>query len=406
MSFKNVISFFAGGPSNAPAWPAAEQIGNILTTNFSSLTGWTDTSTNATFTPSGGGLLMSGGNESTWVDDIITYNYAFGFEEYEFIMEFVMTTAGSIALGMESVQKISTGGGNGLNRSFYGHCSVSGGNYYAGVVTFQEGKYSVAYVGNQSAGSAISNGDSMRITFTRSDYNNYVCFIQNITKGTTQTATYRQSYPTILVPNVIGRPGLHAMAGAQTVTSYVVNSTSYKNVRAAFLGDSITQAYYVNGVTQGSLRYAARTFSGSSKRYEVNAGGNHGCAEILSAIESCKLLNPEFAIMMIGGNDVYAGTSTSVYYPQYTSIRNEMAANGSTVVHLLATPRDATNMTTFNAWISSTFASDIVIDTFTPLKDGGTGLATAYDLDGTHPNQAGMQLIADTILSTFPVSLI
>lgn len=402
MSFKNVVNFFTAGVPSRAGWPAPERIGEYLNTNFSSLTGWTDSSTNATFTPGVGGLAVSGGIGTTWVDDLLTYDLPIGFEEFEFIVEFTMTTRGSIAFGMDSVQKVSTGGGNGLNRSFIGACAYSTGNYYAQVVSFAEGKYSVATAYAQSAGSAISDGDSMRVTFSRTDYNLYTCFIENLTKATTQTAQYRQSYPTLLVPNVIAHPSVHAIGGAQTVTSYVVNSNSYKNIRALFVGDSITQAYYVNGVTQGSLRYPARTFDGSTKRYEVCAGGNHFCDDILEAIESYKLMNPEYFFMMIGGNNVLDGTSTAVYYPQYQSIRDQMVAHGSIVVHLLATPRDATDMTTFNSWISSTFSGDIVVDTNTPLRDGGTGLAAPFDLDGTHPNQAGMQELADTNNAAIP----
>lgn len=403
MSFKNVINFFTAGAPGRAGWPAPEQIGTYISTGFTSLTGWTDLSTNATFTPGVGGLSVSGGIGTTWVDDLLTYNLPIGFEEFEFVVAFTMTTRGSIAFGMDSVQKVSTGGGNGLNRSFIGACAYSANNYYAQVVSFAEGKYSVATAYAQSAGSAISDGDSMRVTFSRTDYNLYTCFVENLTKATTQTAQYRQSYPTLLVPNVIGHPSVHALGGAQTVTSYVVNSNSYKNIRALFAGDSITQAYYVNGVTQGSLRYAARTFNGSSRRYEVCAGGNHFIADILEAIESYKLMNPEYFVMMIGGNDILDGTPSGTYQPQYTSIRDQMVAHGSQVIHLLATPRDATNMTTYNSWISSTFTNDRVIDTYTPLKGSGTDLGAAYDSgDGTHPNQAGQQKLGDTINTDFP----
>lgn len=407
MSFKNVISFFAsqvGGSQTSE--PTPEPIGIFINDLLTNINDWTDSSPNATFTPGGSGLSVSGGIGSTWVTDILEHDFANGYENFTITMEFVMTTRGGIAVSAESIQKISTGGGAGLNRSFIGACAYSGGNYYAQLVSFGEGSYSTATQLALSAGSAISDGDSMRIEFNRSDYNLYTLTVYNITKSTSQNVSYRQVYPTYVVPNVIHRPTIHALSGAQLVTLFKDESTSYKNVRALFGGDSITQAYLVNGVTEGSLRYAPRTFDGSSRLFEVNAGGNHNCEQLLASIEACKLINPEYFIMMIGGNDIYSGTAEGTYKPQYTSIRDQMSANGSIIVHLLATPRDATNMTTFNSWISSTFTSDIIVDTFTPLKDGGTGLAASYDQDGTHPNSAGHQLIADTINAAIPTLIV
>jgi len=399
MNKKKLYDWWSGDS----AFPSPVQIGEIYSTDFTTLDGWTDTSTNATFTPSVSGLSVSGGIGTTYVDDFITYDFPNSIENFTVVCEFVMNTAGNFTIGIDSIQKVDTGGGNGLNRSFFGRCVVSAGNYIAVVSSITEGKYSVAQNDNISTGLPISNGDSMRITWTRSDFNLYTCVVENLTKGTSRTASARQTYAAPSVPNVAGNFSIHAFSGTQTVTYFSISSTSYKNVRGLFVGDSITHVHLVAGVTQGSLRYAARTFSGSAKRYEVQAGGNHRITHILQCIEALKLMNPQYLIMMIGGNDQLDATPPATYQAQYQSLRDQMKTNGSSIIHLLATPRDATNMTTWNNWITSTFTTDLVIDTFTPLKGVGTDLAAAYDNgDGVHPNQAGQQLIADTIVAAIP----
>jgi len=86
---------------------------------------------------------------------------------------------------------------------------------------------------------------------------------------------------------------------------------------------------------------------------------------------------------------------------QYSDIRNTLVAAGIQVIHCLATPRNGTNVTPLNSYILSTFTSDLIIDTYTPLWSGsGTSLNAAYDIgDGVHPNNAGMALIAATVNS-------
>lgn len=381
--------------------PKTEDIGLDFTELFSSLTGWSSDQTDTSFTPGGGGLAVVAPNiviSTSWLKNFITSDdYILSNEAFTITIEFTFSNDVDCAFGV-----ISSEYQTGLpDRFFVAELFMNSGNYYVRIVATNESDTQQAF--NLSAGSAMNYGDSMRAVFTRTDFNLYSCTFYNLTKGTTQSSSYRQVLATQLVPNVASHLRFHCGAGSMTVTLLKVDVQSKKNVRALFVGDSITQAdLTVTGVTQGSLRYAARVFNGSSYEYEVCASAGFTVGMFQSLSTDMRKYNAEFAFMMIGGNDVQGGIPSGTYQSNYQNLRDQLTSTGAIIVHLLNTPRDATDMTALNSWISSTFTMDKVIDTFTPLKGSGTDLAAAYDLDGIHPNTAGQQLIADTINAAMP----
>lgn len=188
-----------------------------------------------------------------------------------------------------------------------------------------------------------------------------------------------------------GNFAIFNFGGTFTVTNWTIAVNDLKNVNDIIIGDSITHGF---GATDLNTRWAAQI----SDSYLVSAGNGDGTGAVMQKLKSILDTNARRAFLMIGGNDITFGI-LSTAQSNYTILRNFLQASGVQVIHCLATPRDATNMTTWNAWLTSTWTSDLIIDTFTPLSDGGTGLDAAYDFDGTHLNQAGNDLVAATILA-------
>lgn len=164
-----------------------------------------------------------------------------------------------------------------------------------------------------------------------------------------------------------------------------------------FVGDSITHGLSASVLTN---RWANRVMLGSVSSWNVNAGGGDYTANTLAKINELILVNPRYAVLQLGGNDLRFGISAAVRQANYTSIVNQLVAAGIEVIHLLATPDNTTDMTPWNNWLAANFTT---IDCFTDLSDGGTGLNAAYNAgDGTHENDDGHQKNADTVITSAP----
>jgi len=124
----------------------------------------------------------------------------------------------------------------------------------------------------------------------------------------------------------------------------------------------------------------------------IFSGAADNTENVLNCIDSIKLFRPIKVHLLVGTNDVvsdYAGFQTR--YPQIVS---ELESVGAEVLICLLLPRNTFNVTTANAWLSSTFSTYTIVDYFTLLKDGGTGISASYSDDGLHPNSTGAALMA------------
>lgn len=396
MKVAKVLDWWMSGES----YPAPEELGLLYSTNFANLTNWTQVG-GATFTPGGTGLLVSGGTGTTWTGEFIEYNnYTNGLEQWTITCEFIITTLGGLAVGLDALQKVIANP-NGLNRSIFGRCAVSGGNFFAAVTGFTEGNGGPGATNlSISAGSPVSVNDSMRIVFSRTSFGVYDITVTNITKGTTQTAQYIWSAVQMAVPNVIGKFSLHASNGAQRVTLFSVTSTIKKNIRMVFVGDSITQ---ILNATVFTNRYANKTFEGSSREFAVQAGGNLRIEHMIQAMTSILAQNPQY-VGVCAGNNVIDGNA--IDNPDYISFRNQVVAAGKIIVHLIPAPRNAVDFRPYRDWIQgyATFASDIKINLFDHMKGAGDyNLNPAYDIgDGVHWNNTGHLAAANYINSQLP----
>lgn len=167
-------------------------------------------------------------------------------------------------------------------------------------------------------------------------------------------------------------------------------------------GDSQTQGQ--GSPTEGST-YSAMI--GNPANNIIQGGGADGVSEMYARVGEIIAIHPTSAPTMIGGNDVlFDGSLTTTTKNEYTAIRDSLVAHGIAFIHILPTPRTATDLSSLKNWIdtSSNFRSDIKIDGWNALLGSGTSLLAKYDVDGTHFNDAGAAKLASTANTTLHYS--
>jgi hypothetical protein len=91
---------------------------------------------------------------------------------------------------------------------------------------------------------------------------------------------------------------------------------------------------------------------------------------------------------------------SSQWQANYSNLGSTLQANGIKVKYCLPPPRSGTDMRPLKNWMQANYPVGDIIDTSTPTLSGTYSLNPAYDSgDGTHPNDAGHQVLAQTILS-------
>jgi len=175
-----------------------------------------------------------------------------------------------------------------------------------------------------------------------------------------------------------------------------------KPARFVVVGDSIAEGYnatyYAYGFVCVVQSYFTQAVCNESASYNSTSNSVSLLPEILAH-------RPGTAVLMIGGNDLEFGYPTMQWRGRYSNLVAELQANGVKVKHCLPTPRSPFDLRPLKTWITETFPSNDVIDTWTPLVTNNYQLAPAYrsyDPDGVHPNDAGHLLIGQIIRTNLP----
>lgn len=250
----------------------------------------------------------------------------------------------------------------------------------------------------------VQNNDEYRLTVTVTD-NQIFYTIVNITNS---NQTYSSFYTFLFTAaattmNNTGRFAMCLLGGTQQVHDWVITSTALiQNTKVCFVGNSIVYGCYSG--SGSNSRWPLKAMQGSSSAFTINSGSADYTQSIVNKLSELVALTPTFVVLMVGGNDLQFGISSGTWQANYTNVVNTLKASGIQVIHCYATPRNSTNVTSLNSWISSTFTTDVIVDTYTPLWSGsGTSLHATYDSgDGVHPNSAGHNLIATTVITAAP----
>jgi lysophospholipase L1-like esterase len=167
----------------------------------------------------------------------------------------------------------------------------------------------------------------------------------------------------------------------------------------AFLGDSITQGIYDAAITAPFPQVAVTTKGTGYQAHNFGIGSN-GTDQALARWRA-DIRGRGFTkmVVMIGINDVNLSLPASFVTANLTTIFQEAAADGVTVIPVTLLPRanpgtaETTNLNTINAFITSYAASHGLtrVDAYTDFDDGTGKMKAIWDIDGgsLHPNQAG-----------------
>ncbi len=372
--------------------PSPSPLGVLLSDPMTSLTNWTNVGT-ATFTADGTGTSVSGGS------GFVNYRYYTPLlntvENFKITMVFVVTNtaAGGIGIGSQADLTAPT-----LNRTFVGRWATNTTAGGATIHTCYEGTgvtFTQAATSGTTSNYAIN--DIIQLVFERA-YNVYTVTATNLSNPSTQTTNYTAQNANTVAANSAGRFAIFAVGGGQRITSITIESNSYKNIRALFIGDSKTHRL---SSTTKATRYADVVFAGSTKKFEVNAGANDRTAQYSPQQVHIDSYNADYVFLMIGGNDIRGGIASGTWQANLTTIRNNAKAAGASIVWLLYPKETVIDFTAFNQWIvdrvADTFIGDLVIDTSSIIVVG-----TDVAVDGVHPNDTGHAKIGAAIRTTMP----
>jgi len=355
----------------------------------------------ADFITDGSSLIVSGGSGS--FSDLIKYNaYTSCLEKHTIKLRFLVTTKDSTSYGIGiGVRSINVSD----YRSLLGRIDLSTGPTSGKVMLSTTNNSTSDYTQHVISDDAVvfSEGDTLEINIQRV-YNIVTITAFNVAlPSTIVPATFDFSLgisSPIYVPHNTGQFAIHTFGGEQNVTNFFVGSGALKNINILGIGDSITYGLFSETLEQ---RFLNVLFNSSEKSNDSNGGGSDKTAEVLARIDEILLINPKYALLMIGGNDIFFGISNEIYESNYINIVSILENSGITVVHCLPTPRNSPNEQPLRDFILSQYSSGKIVDTWTALLGDGTGLNTIYDSgDGTHPNSDGHAKIADQITIDAP----
>lgn len=366
-------------------------LGNIIVDSFSPQTGTYTAFGTGVITVTSGNLALTGGN-GTFNNGMILADYQYNAEQMT--VEFTYTLASS---------------GSGSFGTFFGHRSTNPSqnqSIYWGLYNFSANNtVHFRLLNNAQAfmydggNFTVNAGDSVTVRAIFGS-NSVIFEWANNTLSTSGTYTYTYNYDTPIVGEVKVNSGqIRAYAGSVTtnIQNITISSLGYKYADLAFIGDSITAGYNTSG--SGSGRFTQLYSDSTGRRTMIFSGAADNTQAVLNCMSSIVLFRPTRVHLLIGTNDVvldYAGFQTR--YPQVVSA---LEAVGCIVYPCLLMPRNTFDVTTANAWITSTFGSNhAIIDYFTVLKDTvGYGYNPLYSNDGLHPNSAGAVIMKNKLLT-------
>lgn len=393
--------FLSASRPSLSGWPTPVQAGELFNFDFttaSDLGDFTITNPASTWALSGGYLRITNNPGAGGFGNHARYNGYGATHLNNYTIETVIipqnrvATSYGLTLAMKSVNSTSV-----VDIQCFFECDSS---FPGRMIIYRNGASKATSAGNL----AFSVGDRIKLTMTQS-FLQVTFTAENLTTPATKSVSYTFSQTnTSDTSYTTAKPAFYSNGGIHDVEYLKYSTTEYKNAKLLCLGNSITMGY--SATTQANSWYQ-QLVSGKPRTYVNLSNPSSKTAEDLQLFNELSILNPEFVMLMIAGNDVSGGIPQATYEANYNSIVSQLRSQGATIIHCYAPPRDATNMTTLNNFIATFSPSDLVIDTFTPLKGAGTDLAAAYDNgDGTHLNNAGHALIADTIEPEMPNGII
>lgn len=380
-------------------------LGQLLYDGFdrSSLgSSWTTNLSSASAAISGNELLLSGGTGT--VTEYIKYNaYPTCMERWTLSCGFKCTEKSATSFGFAIGIRGTLNAGSG-QRSVYVQLNLTtGANTGKTFVRCNTGTNTTDSIVSTSSGAIVfSLNDEMQLDIER-NLNTITTTVFNLTTGTQMSSSF--TFPiTFSQTNFMHATGMFAIylfGGTQTVHYITTSSTNKIHPKICFIGDSITYGIYGTDVT---TRYVNQSMLYSTQEYCVMGGPGDDTGSVITRLSEIVNMKSEYVSLMIGGNDILYGVSSATWQANYRTIRNTIKRCGIKVIHLLPTPRTATDVSALKNFIISEYSNvDPIVDSWTPLLGAGTSLNPTYNSgDNVHPNAAGHALVGTIIRNQAP----
>jgi lysophospholipase L1-like esterase len=374
-----------------------------------SLSRWTGTFTNTTATQDKGTVKLVSTNNGS------LYSSVYRLTGYGITGRDVSSVRILVVANSKTTNPSTIGVG------FYEEQTVGGpGNFsmQGGMTLFQNDNQNIVFQ-NQKQGIDINQqatlgkyniGDLFEIILT-SDRTTYTTQVTNLTKGQSPvsvTAQVLQPHTTSTTERVYSNYGIFIANGSFNVLSFNVGGI-LEDAKYVFIGDSITKGFAAGPF---SLSWAGILTTHTSNDILIEPGDAANTADGITITPEINTYpDVEYAFLMLGGNDPLFGISQPTSFSNYDTMAANLRSAGKRIVHLLLPPRSTAQeawIVTFNTHIQSTyigptFPNDIIVDTYTPLKDPNSpGLNPIYQSDTLHPNALGHFVISETIRATLP----
>ena len=372
-----------------------DKLGNIITSNWSSLTGWSNYGS-ATITVASNELVLN--NASGTLDFTSgTENTAYGNSNLD-----KSTTSLPIRVGTIN----STNFGVGIN--FKSNHGTAGSKRSVGVrVGFDTGNVGRLYF-YQSDGTgvllntnakssnlptaSISAGDALvlKTVFYRNTY------IATLYKGNKAINSLTYIIPSTIPLNVdflrqnCWRYAIQSYGGVNYITTgYTVRADDAKSSPIMYIGDSLT---WGQGSTSTSNTFASIINELSDSECTIYASPGNRTDEIV--VSEILALQPRLIFMTIGTNNITKGDIPAAFAAKYATLVNALISGGYTVgvnLFLSTIPPFSTDPSSYNTEIVNYIASlsspniNTYFDAFALLRNGTlTTLPANYTDDGTH----------------------
>lgn len=305
-------------------------------------------------------------------------------------------TSYGVGVGLKNLQIYG-----GTNRAY--NAILSGAQGWFGQFVIEQLSIDGVHQGRVTNGPAmqLAVGDVVDCSLTRAGWD-MIATASNRANGQVSSCVFTYSLNPLDLheqPTISGIC-IYAEGGTAFVDDISFAINRRKPARFVVIGDSISDGF---GVSAYAAEYRSILQSNYTEVVCNESSSYNTTSNALGVLPEILAHQPQTAILMIGGNDVFLNVPTIQWKLQYSNLVTQLQANGVGIVHCLPTPRNNVNLTQLKTWITTNYAGAKVVDLWTPFLTGTSGLKTAYDSgDGVHPNDAGHFLIGSIIRTNLP----
>jgi lysophospholipase L1-like esterase len=307
---------------------------------------------------------------------------------------FSVINSSSTGVGV-GIKNFQAAGGN--DRGYNGLLAGAGAN--AGRMVLQRFDGSQMVVAATSSPMSLAAGNIVDCSLSRDGWT-MTATASNRFNGQVSSCSLVYSDLANLIAPTISRVCIYPIQGTVYLDNISFTINRRKPARLIVIGASLSEGYDASSYSNGYVRVMQRTMSeaicNDSSSYNTTTNAVSVLQEILAH-------QPGTAFLSIGGNDLQFGYPPSGWQSGYSNLVAQLQMAGVVVKHGLPPPRNVADIRPLKDFILTNYPAKDVIDLWTPMVQGASGLNPAYDIgDGVHLNDAGHLLMGTIVRTNLP----